>query len=64
MPSNNQDKHERKASQVPDPANKMTKSAQEGRAQPWKGHWPPAKETEVGVAYGFKKGDKVSIYGN
>lgn len=36
----------------------------EKRAQPWKNHWPPAKGVEVGVAYGFKKGDVVHIYGN
>lgn len=34
------------------------------RAQPWKKHWPPQKGTELGVAYGFKEGEKVTIFGN
>jgi hypothetical protein len=34
------------------------------RAQPWKAHWPPAATTGVDKAYGFAKGEVVSIYGN
>lgn len=34
------------------------------RAQPWKAHWPPAETTGVDKAYGFAKGEVISIYGN
>lgn len=34
------------------------------RAQPWRAHWPPKKASTGGAPYGFKKGEKIVIYGN
>lgn len=40
------------------------KSNSEERVQPWKGHWAPKTTTQVGFAYGVKRGDTVKISGN
>lgn len=39
-------------------------SNSEERVQPWKGHWAPKRNTQVGYAYGFDEGDIVKINGN
>lgn len=36
----------------------------DGRAQPWKAHWPPKEGTDVQPAYGFKRGEVIRIWGN
>jgi len=40
------------------------KSSRDERSRPWMQHWPPITGTETGVAYGFKKGEHIRIYGN
>ena len=43
---------------------RTTRRGLDKRAQPWRGHWPPADNTELVAAYGFKKGEVVHIFGN
>ena len=39
-------------------------SAADTRKQPWKKNWPPKKGIEGEMAYGFKEGATIVIYGN
>jgi hypothetical protein len=34
------------------------------RSQPWRSHWPPQNAADLTIAYGFKKGEKIRIWGN
>jgi hypothetical protein len=45
------------------PRQRVTK-LEDKRRRPWQGHWPPKEGTDLNAAYGFKKGEKVHIYGN